>query len=339
MPYAKQLIIFFVVSMALVANSAQASISNKRTLCVFDLVGANGDFYGIMKDFRTAALGWGVDIELKPYTDEKIAAEDLKAKQCDGALLTGIRGRQFISYTGSMDSIGAIPDYDAMRMVVSILASGNPKVNPHLVSGPYEFGGLVPMGAAYLFVKDNSIDTVEELAGKSIAVLEYDVAEANMAKRVGMSPVMSDITNFSTRFNNGSVDTCFAPIFGYSALELYKGMQPDGGIIDLVLGQLSAQLILRKDLFPAGFADQSRKYLAGQFDRAMRIINNADGEVDEKWWINISGAETTRYDEMFRQARIDLANQGVYDKDMMSLLRKVRCKGNPSRAECVNPVE
>jgi hypothetical protein len=180
---------------------------------------------------------------------------------------------------------------------------------------------------------------VEELAGKSIAVLEYDVAEANMAKRVGMSPVMSDITNFSTRFNNGSVDTCFAPIFGYSALELYKGMQPDGGIIDLVLGQLSAQLILRKDLFPSDFADQSRKYLAGQFDRAMRIINNADGEVNEKWWINISDAETTRYDEMFRQARIDLANQGVYNKDMMSLLRKVRCKGNPSRAECVNPVE
>ena len=245
MRYAKQFIIFLVVSTVLFANSTHASIGNKRTLCVFDLVGANGDFYGIMKDFKTAALGWGVDIELKPYTDEKIAAEDLKAKQCDGALLTGIRGRQFISYTGSMDSIGAIPDYDAMRMVVTILASGNPKVNPHLVSGPYEFGGLVPMGAAYLFVKDNSIDTVEELAGKSIAVLEYDVAEANMAKRVGMSPVMSDITNFSTRFNNGSVDTCFAPIFGYSALELYKGMQPDGGIIDLVLGQLSAQLILR----------------------------------------------------------------------------------------------
>lgn len=73
------------------------------------------------------------------------------------------------------------------------------------------------------------------------------------------------------------------------------------------LGQLSAQLILRKDLFPADFADQSRKYLAGQFDRAMRIINTADSEVDKKWWIHISDAETIRYNEMFRQARIDLA--------------------------------
>lgn len=339
MNYAKSLVMFVTALLLFTANTANASIGSKRTLCVFDIIGANGDFYGIMKDFRTAAINWGVDLELKPYTDEKIAAEDLKARQCDGALLTGIRGRQFISYTGSMDSIGAIPNYDTMRMVVSILASGNPKLEEHLVSGPYEFAGLVPMGAAYLFVKDNSIDTVEELAGKSIAVLEYDVAEANMAKRVGMSPVMSDITNFSTRFNNGSVDTCFAPIFGYSALELYKGMQPDGGIINLVLGQLSSQLILRKDLFPAGFSAQARTWLAGQFDRAMRIINNADSEVDKKWWIHITPEEQARYDEMFRQARIDLAQEGVYNRDMMTLLRKVRCKDAPGRAECVNPTE
>lgn len=337
MQYTKTLISAFVLLVSVTFNAAHAD--SKRTLCVFDIIGANGDFFGIMKDFKTAALEWGVDLELKPYTDEKIASEDLKAKQCDGALLTGIRGRQFVSYTGSMDSIGAIPNYDAMRMVVSVLASGNPKVNEHLVSGPYEFAGLVPMGAAYLFVKDNSIDTVEELAGKSIAVLEYDVAEANMASRVGMSPVMSDITNFSTRFNNGSVDTCFAPIFGYSALELYKGMQPDGGIIDLVLGQLSAQLIIRNELFPADFASKSRKWMAGQFDRSMRLIANANQEVDKKWWISIGDTDQLRYDEMFREARIDLTNQGVYNKEMMTLLRKVRCKNKPSRAECVNPIE
>ncbi|MDX1804050.1 MAG: putative solute-binding protein [Alcanivorax sp.] len=339
MRYIKQIVTITALLLTFSFNTAHANTTSKNTLCVFDLVGANGDFFGIMKDFKTAALNWGVNIALKPYTDEKIAAEDLKAGQCDGALLTGIRGRQFVSYTGSIDSIGAIPDYDALKLVISVLSSGNPKVNQHLVSGPYEFAGLVPMGAAYLFVKDKTINTVSRLAGKSIAVLEYDVAEANMASRVGMSPVMSDITNFSTRFNNGSVDTCFAPIFGYSALELYKGMQPDGGILNLVLGQLSAQLIIRKDKFPADFASHARTYLAGQFGRAMHIINNADKEVDKKWWINIPEADKVRYNEMFREARVDLTKQGVYNKDMMTLLRKVRCKEAPSRAECVNPVE
>ena len=238
-----------------------------------------------------------------------------------------------------MDSIGSIPSYDAMRTVITVLASGNPSINKHLVSGPYEVGGVAPMGAAYLFVKDRTIDTVGELSGKSIAVLEYDTAQANMASRVGMSPVMSDITNFSGRFNNGSVDICFAPIAAYSALELYKGMQPDGGIVDYVLGQLTAQVILKKDEFPDGFAQKSREYMLGQFDRAMRVIENANSEVDKKWWIRIPEADKLRYDEMMREARIALTKEGVYDKEMMSLLRKVRCKMDASRAECVNPVE
>ncbi|WP_300524123.1 putative solute-binding protein [Alcanivorax sp.] len=337
MRYLKAFTTAATAALALTFSPAQAA--EKRTMCVFDIIGANGDIYNIMKDYKTAALGWGVDLELKPYTDEKIASEDLKAGQCDAAVLTGIRGRQFNNYTGSLDSIGAIPSYDAMRTVVTVLASGNPSINEKLVSGPYEVGGIAPMGAAYLFVKDRTIDTVGELSGKSIAVLEYDSAQASMASRVGMSPVMSDITNFSGRFNNGSVDICFAPIAAYSALELYKGMQPDGGMIDYVLGQLTAQVILKKDKFPDGYADKSRKYMLGQFDRAMTVIENANNEVDKKWWIRIPEADKLRYDEMMREARIALTKDGVYSKEMMSLLRKVRCKEEPSRAECVNPVE
>ncbi|KZY10422.1 hypothetical protein A3725_23035, partial [Alcanivorax sp. HI0035] len=229
--------------------------------------------------------------------------------------------------------------YEAMRTVISVIASDTPSINKQLVSGPYEVGGVVPMGAAFLFLKDQELDTVEELSGKSIAVLEYDSAQANMASRVGMSPVMSDITNFSTRFNNGSVDICFAPIMGFSALELYKGMAPDGGILDYVLGQLSAQIILKKDRFPADYAQQSREFMYGQFDRAMRVIDNASNEVDDKWWIRIPDNDKLRYDEMMREARVALTQDGVYDKSMMGLLRKVRCKLEPSRAECVNPME
>lgn len=321
------------------STNAMAVTGMKRTICVFDIIGANGDTYNIMKDYKTAAVQWGVDVDLKPYTDEKIASEDLKAGQCDAAVLTGIRGRQFNSYTGSMDSIGAIPSYDAMRTVISVIASGNPSVNQHLVSGPYEVGGVAPLGAAYLFMKDKSIDTVPEMAGKSIAVLEYDSAQAKLASGVGMSPVMSDITNFSTRFNNGSVDICFAPVMGYSALELYKGMAPDGGILNYVLGQLSAQVILRKDRFPEGFGQKSREFMYGQFDRAMKLIDNAASEIDDKWWIPMTEKNRIAYDEMNRQSRIALTKEGIYNKDMMSMLLKVRCKLDGSRAECVNPQE
>ncbi len=201
-------------------------------------------------------------------------------------------------------------------------------------SGSYIMGGMIPMGAAYLFVKDREIDTVGELSGKSISVMEYDPAQAEMASKVGMSPVLSDITNFAGRFNNNSVDICFAPVVAYSALELYKGMQPDGGIIRYTLGQLTTQIVLRQDRFTEEFAQNSRQFMLGQFDRAMNVIRNAENEVDDKWWIEIPEQDKLRYDEMLREARLEMTQDGIYDKELVGLLKKVRCKYEPSRAEC-----
>ena len=236
---------------------------------------------------------------------------------------------------GSLDSIGAVPNYEALRTVIQVIASGNPKIADKLTQGSFEVLGVAPMGAAYLFVKDQSIDNVSALAGKSIAVMSYDEAQGKMAARVGMSPVMSDITNFSGRFNNDSVDICFAPVMAYSALELYKGMAPDGGIIDYTLGQLTMQIIARDDKFSPEFATWSRKYFADTvFEQAMRVIRNAEQEVDKKWWIRITDEDRLRYDEMMRDARIELTQQGVYSQDMMTLLRNIRCRMDAGRAEC-----
>ena len=313
-------------------SPAQAMVD--RSLCVFDIIGASGDIYSIMRDLKTEAAGWGVNLHLKPYTDEKIAAEDLKADQCDGAVLTGLRVRQFNSFAGSMEAIGAIPTYEELRTVMRVLASEAPSITEKMKSGSYTMGGMVPMGAAYLFVKDKEIDTVGELSGKSISVMEYDPAQAQMASKVGMSPVLSDITNFAGRFNNNSVDICFAPVVAYSALELYKGMQPDGGIIRYTLGMLTTQIVLQADRFPEGFDLKSRQFMLGQFDRAMTVIENAEREVDDKWWIEIPEQDKLRYDEMLREARIEMTNDGIYNADLVDLLKKVRCKYDASRAEC-----
>jgi hypothetical protein len=338
MRYRNLLSLVFAVLITGTASTASAAV--ERTLCVFDIVGASGDTFNLMKDYKTAALNWGVNFDLKVYTDEKIAAEDLKAGVCDAAAITGIRARAFNKYTGSLDSVGALPSYDHVRTVVQVLASGSPSINEKLKSGPYEVTGVGPMGAAYLFVKDRTIDTVSELSGKSVAVMEYDDAQARMVRMVGMSPVLSDITNFAGRFNNNSVDICFAPILAYSALELYKGMKPNGGIVDYVLGQLTLQLITRHEKFPDGYAQSSREYFANKvFDQAMKLVRNARVEVEQGWWINIPEADKARYDEMMRESRIPMTRDGIYDADMMSLLRKIRCKHNASRAECVNPTE
>jgi hypothetical protein len=78
---------------ALALSSTSALAAGKQTLCVWDIVGAQGDVFNMMKDYKLAAAKWGATLDLKPYTDEKIAAEDFKAGQCDAVVMTGLRAR------------------------------------------------------------------------------------------------------------------------------------------------------------------------------------------------------------------------------------------------------
>ncbi|MCM1958749.1 DUF6091 family protein [Acinetobacter modestus] len=81
------------------------STQAKQTVCVFDPVGKSGDAFALAKDYALEAKKWGADIDLRAYVDERVAAEDLKVGQCDGAIISGLRGRQFNKYVGSLDAI------------------------------------------------------------------------------------------------------------------------------------------------------------------------------------------------------------------------------------------
>lgn len=323
----------------LLATDASAALPIKRSVCVFDLVGQHGDAFTLMKDYKISALAWGVDFELKPYTDEKIAAEDLKAGQCDAALLTGIRGRLFNNYTGSLDSIGSQPDYASVRLTHEAMA--NPKLAPKMKSGPYEVTGMLPLGAAFVFVNDKAINNVKALSGKRVAVLDFDKAQAKMVRLVGASPVAADTISFAGKFNNRSVDVCAAPAAAYRALELYKGLEPKGGVVRFAVAQITLQLIARHERFAdaPGFGQKSRAWFFDQFDRALILIDKAEKEIEGKYWIDLPAADKLGYDEMMRQSRISLRNEGIYNAEALTLLRKVRCKLDGARAECTEKTE
>lgn len=136
----------------------------KQTICVFDFVGKNGDVYALMKDYQLAAKNWGADIELKVNQNEAVIAEDFKAGKCDGISVSGMRRRQFNSFTGSLDAIGAIPDLKLAVKVMQGLASQT--FSKYMVNGRYEVVGVIPVGDAYLLVNDRSINTVAKAAGK-----------------------------------------------------------------------------------------------------------------------------------------------------------------------------
>ena len=333
---------------ALVASAVAAPAQAGQKVCVYDLLGTSGDLFNMAKDYAVAMQKHGAAIELKGYTDERVASEDYRTGQCDAFVATAFRTRQFNAVAGSLDTLGAttivrdgkinIADsYEVVRKVIQTYAA--PQASKLMSEGQHEVGGILPLGAAYPVVNDRKINTVEALAGKRIASFDYDKAQAVMIQRIGAQPVSADITNFSTKFNNGSVDMIAAPTLAYKPLELYKGIGKNGAIARFPILILTYQVIVNKTKFPEGFGQHSRQYWLGQFDRALQLIKQADASIPPATWMDLTPENSYKYTLMLRESRIDIAEKGLYDKRGLKVIKKIRCNVNPGDPECATKSE
>lgn len=331
---------------ALVGMAGAASAKN--LVCVWDVAGKTGDVYNAAIDYGVAMQKNGVDIELKSYVDERVAVEDFRAGQCDAVIATAFRTKAFNSVAGSIDSIGSstvvrnnkidIPaSYEVVRKVIQLFSSEN--ASKMMVEGNYEVGGIFPLGAAYPIVRDRSINSVEALSGKKIAAFDYDKAQGAMIQKIGAQPVSVDVTNIGPRFNNGFVDMVTLPAVAYKPFELYKGIGTKGGIGRFPIMIPTVQLVFNKSKFPDGFGLKSRQYWAGQFDHAMNLIKKAEAGIPAATWDDLPAENIPKYVLMLREARIDIAKQGMYNKQTLNIIKRVRCSVNGSDAECASKNE
>jgi len=312
-------------------------VIKKVRVCVFDPIGAHGPLANAAKDVRLETLKWGYDLDLIPFTNEKIVAEDFKAGRCDAAIMSGLRARLFNTFAGTVDSIGGLTTEGHHRLMAEVLAS--PKISPKMRAGEFESLGAIPIGPAYVFTNDKTVNSLTKAAGKRVAVLDYDPVQARMVTQVGASPVGVEITNVAGKFNNGTVDIIAAPLAAVEALELWKGLQPNGGIIDYPIVWPTVQALVRTKDFPPEIGIAARWTVHANFDLLLKYIRQAEGTVAQKYFIQIPDADKVKYEEMMRQARISLRNEGYYDGEMLGIQRKIRCRVDPSRAECTDKTE
>ncbi|TAL23031.1 MAG: hypothetical protein EPO01_07900 [Aquabacterium sp.] len=311
--------------------------------CVYDMIGTSGITYNISKDYTIQMQKFGGLIQPKAYTDERAAAEDFRTGQCDVLLATAFRTRQFNQISGTLDALGATTilregkiDMDASYEVINRTAQifASPAAAKLMVEGNYELGGILALGAAYPMTSDRRINTVEALAGKRIAAFDHDKAQAAMIRRIGAIPVSADVTNFAAKFNNGVVDMIGAPAVAWGPLELHKGVGKNGAVTRFPLLILTYQVILRKDKFPPGFGQKSREYWLQHYEGTKTLIYNAEKSIPAALWMELPPEASLRYALMLREARIDLTNQGLYNRRGLRILKKVRCSINPQDSEC-----
>ncbi|MGP9833561.1 putative solute-binding protein [Marinobacter sp. NSM] len=321
------------LSVLIPATASAQSLS----VCVFDVIGANGDVFNVMKDYALEVKSFGVTLDLKPYTDEGVAVGDFNAGQCDAVAATDLRTRPFNKFTGSISAVGALPSYENLETLLATLAQ--PRAAQFMTSEGYEVLGIFPVGAGYLFVNDRSINTAGALAGKRMATLEYQRDAIHMVNYVKATVVPSDITNFAGKFNNGSVDTAYAPAFAYEALELYKGIEPNGGVVEYPLAQLTVQLIARDGILDDEQAQKAREAAWGMHSQIMNLIESQEAAIPDNKWIRIPDNDIVGYQEMFRENRLEMRDgvnsaPSVYDARMLKLMANIRCASNPGAAEC-----
>ncbi len=319
--------IIFAVTTVIAATSVQA-----QTLCVFDLLGAQGDSYALMKDYALAAKQWGANITLKPYPDERLALEDFKAKQCDAVAMTGLRIHPFNSFVASIDSIGSVPNNTAAKTILTLVA--NPKLAPDMVYKGYEIAGVTSYGPAYIMIRDRKINSLLKAQGIKFGVYDYDKAEAMMVEKIGAQPVASDIMNIGGKFNNGQVDAIGMPAMGFKPLELAKGLGTKGAIFRFPLVHVTYNILIHQNKFPDGYGQKSRTWVVGLIGRTFDTTNKIEKSIDPKYWEELSANDKLGYTKLMREARISLTKQGFYDAKMLALLKKVRCALDPSSFEC-----
>lgn len=304
------------------------------TMCVFDFIGNDGPVHKAMKEYKLDAYRWGVDLSFKVYTDDRVASEEFKNGVCDMLNLPDIRAREYNDFTGSINAVGALPTYEHLGIIIKSLSSD--KATDLMRQGEYEIIGISPIGAIFLFVNDRNIKVPADMAGKRITVLDNAPETGYLAERIGMTPVSSSIMNALQKFNNKAVDITGAPGLAYEPMEMYKGLEPNGGIIRWPSLQVTMQLIVRWNKIPAGFAQNSRDLLANKYLEHIKTIEQSEQTIPEKYWIDISDADKNIWNETFRESRIALRDRGIYNGKALTLFRKVRCKIEPNLAECTS---
>lgn len=320
---------------AVTAAAIPAQAMETRTICTYDPAGKSGDYYKIMDELALQAETWGVKLQIKGYTDEETAAKDYEAGQCDGVVATGVRLQRFNRFPSTIEAIGALPTYKHLHQMIDALAKYNP---PSLIAGEHETAGIMPVGAVYLFVRDKSVNTVEELAGKRIATMDYDKAAPVMVDKVGAIMVPADLGSIGPKFNNGDVDACYISAPAYAPFELHRGLGENGGVIKYPIAQATLQLMVRRDKFPEGFGKNSRAFFASKYKEAIAIVEKAEGEIPAKYWVDAE--KTDGFDDMFLNVRLELRDKHkAYDGGMLGTMAKVRCGLDSSRPECAEKKE
>ncbi len=312
-------------------SNALFAMENK-TFCVWDPVGRTGPVMTFYSDVIPKAQAWGLKLKFDAYTEETDAVKAFKAGKCEAVVITSILSRQFVQFAGTMDAIGAINSQEGLELAIATLS--RPRAGNLMIEGNYEVVTTFPVGSMYAFVKDRTVDTIEDFSGKKLAILNDDPQMKKFADLAGASKVNITLSDFAEKFEKGIVDILIMPALAYNTFELYKGLGNKGGIIDYRLYYGMLQTISRRDQFPEDFGFNMRNYMLTRLKEMNKMVKDAEEEIPDYYWIPTNQFVKDDIDHFSKRVRLSLQDTDVNNSTALKLFWKIRCRLDPSRGEC-----
>lgn len=309
-----------------------ASSSYAQTICVYDPLGSQGPNYSLMQDYAVAAKEWGGEIKLKPYSDEKLATSDFKSGKCDGTAITGIRARPLNDFIGTISSPVGVLNNEQTKTIMALV--GNPKLASDMRSGDSEVVGVTSLGFAYIIVRDRTINTIPKLTTIKFGSLSFDKVQQICIEKFGGTAVPLELSEIAPAFNSGKVGATILPAVAFKALEINKGVGTQGAIFRFPVALTTYVILTHPDKFPEGYGQKSRTWFVGQLNRQMATVDKTEKSIEPHYWDVIAPNVAPGYVKILRESRLSLTREGIYNKKMNGILKKIRCRQDPTNYEC-----
>ncbi|WP_151821455.1 putative solute-binding protein [Acinetobacter oleivorans] len=321
------------ICLALILSvTAAASWAEDQVWCAYDPIGSQGDITRRLNDIRLYAQQYQVKFKVVTYQKEQQAIQAFDDGKCSGLAASNFNTYRYNQFMGSTAGIGLIPNNRTAKSLLQLL--NHPTVEKRLISKDYEAVGMIPVGTAYMVLKNKKISRVAQLRNQRIGVLPNNPPQQALVRSVGAQPVYVDLSNAIVQFKQDKIDIVPAPIYGLLPYNLQKEFGPEVQVINFPLAYFGVNLIIKPQAYPANFGRKIR----GWFVQNSQLLTNRatqwENHLPAYYWVDVSFYEKQSYDVMVAKIRNQYVLSGYYDAYFVQLMKRLRCMDDPRYFEC-----
>jgi hypothetical protein len=303
----------------------------ERRTCVWDVLGRQGPIYAATIDMQVRLKFYGINLDVVAYTDEEEAIKGLESGFCDSAVITGVKANKFNSFTGSIEALGGLTSKKQMSLLLQVLSS--PKAMPKMQDEKYVVIGVIPLGENFLMSTKSNASIASIMSGRASRI-SNDASQESIFKKFSVPSKEFNILADSIRaFRQGETDVMLAPKVTYNMFSLGQAMAK-GVILDYPVSQMTLQIVGNIDRIPPEVALILREDLFIKFNYLYREVKKNNRNIPNSVLKQVSQSDQQLLSKTIADIRKENTKSGVYNKSMIKLQDRIRCKLDRSLPLC-----